>query len=496
MGAGVSGLGGGRVFRGDEMRSASELVAEYARERSEGAFRELVARYVDLVYSTARRLVGEAPLAEDVTQTVFLDLARGAGGLSGDVMLGGWLHRHTCFVAARTMRGERRRQRRERRAVEMSPPEGAAGDRELLPILDRAIDSLASEDRTAILLRFFEQRDFRAIGAALGSSEDAARKRVARGLDKLAAILKRQGFVFGAASLATALGGKAVSAAPAGLAAAIASKALLAGSGSATLTTVKVMALTKLKLGVATAVLMIAMVAPLVVSRQSAARLRDENRALRLQVDRLAQLETENDRLSRMINEASAHDRAQASELDKLRRSGRKPTPVARPPEPPPAISPKTGRPYPATAGQFRPVAAWSNAGFATPAASFETWTWAHARRDAKLIASMLTFDPAARAQAESLFASLPDGVRARLGSVEGMIAAAELLAVPRPEVRVLEQEARGENRIILRTEWRNADGRTGPFNMLFDRAPDGRWHAVINTKWVTNLPLDAAPFR
>ena len=81
----------------------------------EAAFRELVSRYVDLVYSAAIRLVnGDAHLAEDVTQTVFADLARMARSLSRGVMLGGWLHRHTCFVAGKTMRSERRRLARER----------------------------------------------------------------------------------------------------------------------------------------------------------------------------------------------------------------------------------------------------------------------------------------------------------------------------------------------------------------------------------------------
>ena len=92
------------------MTDSRQLLADYARNGSEEAFRELVTRYLSLVYSTAIRLVGgDAHLAEDVAQTVFVDLARKARTLPGDVMLGGWLHRNTCFVAAKTMRGERRR---------------------------------------------------------------------------------------------------------------------------------------------------------------------------------------------------------------------------------------------------------------------------------------------------------------------------------------------------------------------------------------------------
>src|SRR5438093_9750622 len=96
------------------MTDSQKLLAEYVQSGSEAAFRELVTRYVDLVYSTALRLVeGDTHRGEDVAQTVFVDLARMARTLSNDVTLGGWLHRHTCFVAANTMRGGRRRQSRE-----------------------------------------------------------------------------------------------------------------------------------------------------------------------------------------------------------------------------------------------------------------------------------------------------------------------------------------------------------------------------------------------
>src|SRR5687768_381697 len=99
------------------MSEAQQLLADYVKNGSETAFRELVSRYVDLVYSAAVRLVnGDIHLAEDVAQTVFADFARMARGLSPDVMIGGWLHRHTCFVASKTLRGERRRQLRERQA--------------------------------------------------------------------------------------------------------------------------------------------------------------------------------------------------------------------------------------------------------------------------------------------------------------------------------------------------------------------------------------------
>src|SRR6266536_3135249 len=146
------------------MTDSQNLLAEYVQTGSDAAFRELVSRYVDLVYSTALRLVeGDTHRAEDVAQTVFVDLARMARRLPKEVMLGGWLHRHTCFVAANAMRGERRRQSRERQAVEMNALQDNPGaDFSLIaPILDEAINELGEADRRAILLRFFEQRDFR-----------------------------------------------------------------------------------------------------------------------------------------------------------------------------------------------------------------------------------------------------------------------------------------------------------------------------------------------
>jgi DNA-directed RNA polymerase specialized sigma24 family protein len=92
------------------MNDSRKLLEDYAKRGSEAAFRELVARYVSMVHSTALRLVnGDSHLAEDVTQTVFLNLALKMGKLSGDVMVGGWLHRNACFVAQTMMRGNRRR---------------------------------------------------------------------------------------------------------------------------------------------------------------------------------------------------------------------------------------------------------------------------------------------------------------------------------------------------------------------------------------------------
>jgi RNA polymerase sigma factor (sigma-70 family) len=308
------------------MTDSQQLLADYATTGSETAFRELVTRYIDLVYSTAFRLVnGDAHRAEDVAQTVFLDLSREAGGMSEAIMLGGWLHRHTCFVASKAMRGERRRQLRERQAAEMNVlnnPE--SGFEDLAPILDEIINELGEEDRKAIVLRFYERLDLRSVGAALGSSENAAQKRVTRALDQLHLMLTRRGVALSAAALGTALAGEAVNAAPAGLAASIVGN-VLAGAAAGTGTVVAItkgIIMTKGKLAVFGALLVGAVATPLVVQHQDQVRLRAENGSLRQQVDQLGQLTIENERLSNLVTQASngqslAED--QVSELLRLR---------------------------------------------------------------------------------------------------------------------------------------------------------------------------------
>jgi len=222
-----------------------KLLHDYAERGDEAAFRELVARYVDLVYSTAvRRVGGDADLARDVTQMVFTDLAHKAQSLRTVELLGGWLHRHTGFVASSIVRGERRRQAREKETAEMNALQDSPDLlwQQMAPVLDETVDALEAPDRQAIMLRFFERRDFRSVGAALGISDDAAQKRVSRALEKLRELLANRGVTLTLALLSSLMAGRAVSAAPAGLAIEVA-KVALAGAASATGIT---LALTKL----------------------------------------------------------------------------------------------------------------------------------------------------------------------------------------------------------------------------------------------------------
>jgi RNA polymerase sigma factor (sigma-70 family) len=267
------------------------LLSAYVRDGSEAAFRELVERYINLVYSTAIRLMcGDYHLAEDVAQTVFIDLARKARGLSAQVMLGGWLHRRTCHAAATMLRSERRRRDRERQAMDNQTQDHTQTNlARLAPILDEAINQLNAQDRAAIILRFFEQRDFRSVGQALNTSEDAARMRISRALNKLHSHLARYGVTLGAGALASMLAAEATTAAPAGLAAGIAGTALTSAAlgGGISSTLIKLLTMMKMKTAI-TGALAIATVAALLIAQHQAQRyfaLREENRALRDQLE-------------------------------------------------------------------------------------------------------------------------------------------------------------------------------------------------------------------
>ena len=309
-----------------EMQDTRTLLAEYATTQSETAFREVVSRYLNLVYSTAIRLVnGDSHLAEDVAQRVFADLARMAGGLSKDVMLGGWLHRHTCYLAMKTMRAERRRQAREEQAVQMNEMEdcSTANFAAIAPVLDEAINNLGAEERQAIVLRYFEERDFRSVGEALGSSEEAARKRVTRALEKLRGLLSRRGVALSAAGLGAVLEAHAVAAAPAGIALGVTTAALATVStgGGTALTTLYLMSMTKFQGGVI-AVITMALSIPLVMQYQAKEKLRHENEALRAEAAQVETLKAENARLTKLVAPPTnrlSNNNDQLRELMKLR---------------------------------------------------------------------------------------------------------------------------------------------------------------------------------
>ena len=253
----------------------AELLRRYDQDNSEEAFAELVRRHLDFVYAAAlRRLGGDTHQAADVAQTVFVKLARQAGPLSKRRVLAGWLHTASRNAAVDVVRAENRRRTREHAAMDLKPdPAGAVEWEQLRPALDVALDGLAAADREAVLLRFFEGRRFGDIGLLLGLTEDNARRRVDRALEKLRDQLARRGVTSTAAALATALTTQAAVAAPAGFATAVTSTALAAGGTAVAATTF--MSLTKLQLGIASA-LMLAGGGLVLHQAQANAHLREE----------------------------------------------------------------------------------------------------------------------------------------------------------------------------------------------------------------------------
>jgi hypothetical protein len=242
------------------------------------------------------------------------------------MILAGWLHRDTRFTALDVLRADRRRQAREQEAVAMNTPgpDAVPDWEQLRPWLDEALDQMNPLDRDALLLRFFEQRSLKEIGASLGSGEDAARKRVTRALDKLRELLVRRGVTTSGSALSLAMAANGVQAAPASLASTIAASSLAAGgalaSGNTAFNVIKAMSMSQFKTAIVAAVAA-AGITTVVIQHQAAEKLRTENHNLLEQSQNLAQLQGENERLSNLVAQAeqAALPKAQLAELLRLR---------------------------------------------------------------------------------------------------------------------------------------------------------------------------------
>jgi RNA polymerase sigma factor (sigma-70 family) len=230
--AGIESLMTMRTTMGDW-----QLLQAYARDRSEAAFAELVRLHLNWVYSVALRHVGDSQLAEDVAQSVFVLLARKAHELRPGTLVGGWLFRTTCLVAGHARRAEQRRKRRETTACTMSPDTASPDTDEILweqlaPHLDQAVAALSEADRSAILLRFYEKMPLHQVGEKLGVSEEAAKKRVSRAVEKLREFLERRGVKLTGLALAAVLADKTVQTASAALAGTVIKLSIAAASAA------------------------------------------------------------------------------------------------------------------------------------------------------------------------------------------------------------------------------------------------------------------------
>jgi len=238
------------------------LLRQYTENNSDDAFAALVTRHINLVYSVALRQVGNPHHAEEIVQAVFIILAKKAAQLRQEKALASWLFQAPRLTANNFIRSESRRHRREEEAFMQSVLDeaGTAVWPRIAPLLDDAVAALRTKDREALVLRFYEGRNLREVGAALGASEDAAEKRVNRALEKLRKFFTKRGVNSTAEIIAGAISAHSVSAAPVGLALKISAVAVAKGAaaGTSTLTLVKgalkIMAWTKMKTAIVVAV--------------------------------------------------------------------------------------------------------------------------------------------------------------------------------------------------------------------------------------------------
>ncbi len=268
------------------------LVREYAQSNSEQAFATLVSRQVHLVYSIAMRQVRDPNLAEEITQRVFIILARKAKSLSPKTILSGWLCRTARYVSADTLKIQRRRQFREQESQMQSilNESDSTAWNQIAPLLDEALNCLGEKEHDAIVLRFFDGKELKQVGAAMQTTEDAARMRVNRGLEKLREFFTKRGVTPSAAAIAGALSANSVQAAPAALAAAITTAAFSGAiiTTAAVIAASKTISMTTLQKSVITAFCTVAAGAGIYEARQAASA-RAELQTLRQQQATLAE---------------------------------------------------------------------------------------------------------------------------------------------------------------------------------------------------------------
>jgi RNA polymerase sigma factor (sigma-70 family) len=213
-----------------------QLLASYARERSQEAFARLVARYADFVFSCAQRRCRDRQVAEDVTQAVFIVLARNAARLKSSGSLAAWLHKTTLHASANAIRAESRRKRREQSTARREATTDTATDTpapDTISILEQELHHLGEADRQVLAVRFLEDRTVAQTAVALGISIEATHKRISRALERLRTRLARRGTLMSAAGVASAAGSIAAAIPSQASAAHVASLAVAGGKSGA-----------------------------------------------------------------------------------------------------------------------------------------------------------------------------------------------------------------------------------------------------------------------
>jgi RNA polymerase sigma factor (sigma-70 family) len=297
-----------------------DLLRQFTHEQSQDAFTALVNRYLNVVYSAALRQVRSPQLAEEVSQSVFIDLARHAAKLKPNTVLTAWLYQVTRNAAIDVVRRESRRQAREQIAFQMNEINHTSADwTDIEPLLDEAMQSLEDSDRTAVLLRYFENKSLREVGEALGASEDAAQKRVSRAVESMRGFFSKRKISVSASGLVALISANAIQAAPGGLAATLATSTVLAAgtlSSSTAIPIAKTIAMTAIQKTIVTVALAAAVVAVVYQARQ-ASSLRQQVQDLKQELNSQAaltrqvqELQRERDRATNALAAVSAENAA------------------------------------------------------------------------------------------------------------------------------------------------------------------------------------------
>lgn len=257
----------------------AELLRGFVERREEAAFAQLVERHLNPVYSTALRMVREPALAEDVAQSVFVQLARKAPTIREAQSIPGWLYRVTHCQAVNAVRAEQTRRRYEAEAMKDAQPDLHAAWESISSGLEEAIATLNPAEQDLVVMRYFQNRSWREVGAAVALSEDTVQRRVDRALNKLRAYFGRTGVAVPATVIGLAVAAYAVHAAPAGLAADVTAASLAqaaAGNSPGALLILKTMLMKKSTV-VLLAVALAAIVSVPVLLWSTHSRPKDEN---------------------------------------------------------------------------------------------------------------------------------------------------------------------------------------------------------------------------
>lgn len=416
------------------MLTDAEMLRRYVRERDEHAFAHLVQRHIGVVYGAAlRRTGGRAHLAEEIAQKVFTDLARKAATLCHHPALAGWLHRSTRYTAIDVARAEQRGQKLAHTFATMPDtnltPDTPVDWEQVRPVLDEALDQLKESDREAMLLRYFEGLGFAEVGARLNVSENAARMRTERALEKLRSHLGKRGVTSTAAALGLVLANQAFAAAPAGLAAAVTATALSAAPATGGLLSLLLMSkLTAPVLSAVVAAGITALVWTSVVPSISAV----EHAALRAENARLVQAtaaDASAQSLAAVANDFATQATAIANAMTERQASQAGNT---------------TSITAPASGGDASAATPRGHRfhGNATARDAALTFAWASDLCDYVELAKLVYFDEDARVKAEAVLATMPDALRAQYPTPEalyGMLLAASCLAAPPPGADMIE---------------------------------------------------------